>query len=353
MPTAQSLHRSRATVAVGFVTGMLSGLAARGIDCSDLLARAAIGRQELHEPNGRVPIRSYAALYNLALHELADEGFGLFSAPVRIGSFEFFCRSVLSSQNLAEALDRGSRFLRLVIPDLTVRIARTAGTSELRIEEARPLQQQRDDPRRVFALEWMLRLLHGVACWLVNRDLPLSSVAFPFGQPLHAADYALIYTARSTFGAPHLVASLNSNLLELPVRRDEDALAAFLDGAPGKIVALYRRDREMVRQVRDVIARSFPDAVHLEDISRRLHLSPRTVERHLHEEGSSLRAIKDALRRDIALSRLEKSELSIAQIAANLGYADNSTFFRAVTGWTGFSPSAYRRRARTGTQRSG
>ena len=346
MPAAQNQPRSRATVAVGFVTGMLSGMAARRIDCSPALARAAIGPGELDDPNGRVPIRSYAALYNLAVHELADEGFALFSAAVPIGSFEFLCRSVISSRTLAEALERACRFLRLVVPDLRVKLSRGPGNAELRIEETRALQRDRNDPRRVFALEWMLRLLHGVACWLVNRDLALNSVAFPYEEPRHAADYALIYTARSSFGSPHLAASLNSNLLDLPVRRDDDALTAFLDGAPGKIVALYRRDREMVRRVRDILARSFPDAVPLEAVSRRLHLSSRTVERRLHEEGSSLRAIKDALRRDIALSRLEKSDLSVAQIAANLGYADNSTFFRAFTNWTGLSPTAYRRRAR-------
>jgi AraC-like DNA-binding protein len=134
----------------------------------------------------------------------------------------------------------------------------------------------------------------------------------------------------------------------LPVRRDDEALTTFLDGAPGKIVTLYRRDREMVRRVRDVVAKNFPDPASLEDISRRLHLSTRTVERRLHEEGSSLRAIKDALRRDLAMSRLQKSDQSVAQIAASLGYADTSAFFRAFTVWTGASPTAYRRRALSG-----
>jgi AraC-like DNA-binding protein len=342
------LLRHHATVAMGFVTGMLSGIAARNVDVAHLLTRAGIDPSEVDNHDARVPIRSYADLYNLAVRELGDEGFALFSLPVRVGSFEFLCRGVLSSQSLAEALDRGCRFLRLVLPDLAVSILPGQGTSELQVVEVHPLQRDRDDPRRVFALEWILRWLHGLACWLVNRDLALNSVSFPYAEPHHAADYALIYTARSTFGSRHLAATLNSNLLELPVRRDDDALAAFLEGAPGKIVTLYRRDREMVRRVRDVIAKSFPGSVSLDDVSRRLNLSSRTVERRLHEEGSSLRAIKDALRRDIALSRLEKSDQSVAQLAANLGYADTSAFFRAFTAWTGLSPTAYRARTRSG-----
>lgn len=348
MPSTGGPQRSRATVAIGFVTGLLSGMAARRIPYGTLLAQAGIATADLEEPSARVPLRSYATLYNLAVHELGDEGFALFSAPLRIGSFEFLCRSVLSSQSLAEALDRACRFLRVVLPDFAMTICPGPGISELRIAETRPLQRDRDDPRRVFAFEWILRLLHGLACWLVNRDLALNSVAFPYGEPHHAADYALIYTARSTFRSHQLAASLNSNLLELPVRRDDEALTTFLDGAPGKIVTLYRRDREMVRRVRDVVARSFPDTTSLEDISRRLHLSTRTVERRLHEEGSSLRAIKDALRRDLALSRLRKSDQSVAQIAAGLGYADTSAFFRAFTAWTGASPTAYRKRTLAG-----
>ena len=348
MPPALGQPRARATVAMGFVTGLLSGMAARRIPYGRLIAQAGIAASDLDDPNARVPVGSYAALYNLAVGELGDEGFALFSAPMRVGSFEFLCRSALTSQSLAEALQRASRFLRLVLPDLAVTISPGGGTSELRIAETRPLQRDRDDPRRVFAFEWILRLLHGLACWLANRDLALNSVAFPYGEPLHAADYALIYTARSTFRSHHLAASLNSNLLELPVRRDDDALTTFLDGAPGKIVTLYRRDREMVRRVRDLMAKSFPYPASLEGVARRLHLSSRTVERRLHEEGSNLRAIKDALRRDMALARLQKSDQSVAQIAANLGYADTSTFFRAFTSWTGLSPTAYRRRARYG-----
>ena len=349
MPT-HAPKRHRATVAMGFVTGMLSGMTARKIDFSHLLARAGIARAELANPDGRVPIRSYADLYNLAVQQLQDEGFGLFSEPVRVGSFEFLCRSVLSSQSLAEALDRACRFLRLVLPDLRVTILPATGTSELRVAEVRALQRDPDDPRRVFAFEWILRLLHGLACWLVNRDLALNSVSFPYAEPLHAPDYALIYTSKSTFGSERLAATLNSNLLELPVRRDEEALAAFLHGAPGKIVTLYRRDRDMVRRVRDVVAKVLPAGVSLDEVSRRLNMSSRTVERRLHEEGSSLRAIKDALRRDIALTRLEKSDQSVALLAANLGYADTSAFFRAFISWTGLSPTAYRSRVREAGQ---
>jgi len=139
-----------------------------------------------------------------------------------------------------------------------------------------------------------------------------------------------------------LVAAFNANLLDLPVRRDEAALNRFLDGAPGKITTLYRRDREMVTRIRDLLRAALPDTLSLDAVAERLYLSPRSVHRRLEEEGSSFRAIKDALRRDMALARLAKTDDAIARIAADLGYADTSAFYRACVEWTGMAPLHYR-----------
>ncbi len=341
-PAPRAALSRRATVAMGFVTGMLSGMVRQGRDPGPLLAATGI---DLADAASRVPIDRYAALYNRIGHEMDDEGFGLFSQPMRSGSFEFLCRGMLGAATLGEALDRAARFLRIVLPDLAVGVRRGDGDerAELRITETRRLADRRGDPARVFAFEWLLRLIHAVSCWLVSRELALDSVHFPYPRPPHADDYALVYTEHSFFDAGTLVARLRDNLLDLPVRRDEAALTAFLDGAPGKITMLYRRDRDMVYRVRDLLRDALPDNLSLETVSHRLHLSPRTLHRRLEEEGSSFRTIKDALRRDIALARLTKTAQPVAQIGAELGYADTSAFYRAVVAWTGMSPERFRK----------
>ena len=74
------------------------------------------GRDSHCRPASRVPIDRYAALYNRLNRELDDEAFGLFLLPMRVGSFEFLCRGTVTAPNLAEALQRTSRFLRIVLP---------------------------------------------------------------------------------------------------------------------------------------------------------------------------------------------------------------------------------------------
>lgn len=326
---------------MGFVTGMLSGMRRAGRDPAPILAASGI---DLADTASRIPVDRYAALYNRVVAELQDEGFGLFSRSMAPGCFEFLCRGMLGAPTLAEALSRAARFMHIVLPDLEVVIRRDKGRAELRIAEARALTADADDPARVFAFEWLLRLLHGVACWFVGRGLALDAVSFPYARPPHADDYTLVYTEHSSFGAELLSASFQANLLDLPIRRDEAALAEFLDGAPGKISMLYRRDREMVFRVRDLLRDALPASLPLDEVAGRLHVSPRTLHRRLEEEGASFRSIKDAIRRDIALARLTKTRQPVARIAAELGYADTSAFYRAFVAWSGISPEQFRRR---------
>lgn len=350
-PSGPAFHSGRAdhraTVAAGFVTGLLSGMAARGLDPTGLLAEAGLEEKVLRDRDARVPIAAYVALYNAVVRELGDEGFALFSAPLRRGTFEFLCRSLIGSRDLGEALERAARFLRLVLSDLRITVARDGAFARIEIAESR-VRRAPNDPCRVFAYEWLLRLLHGVACWLVARPIALVQVRFPFDRPRHAADYALIYTEHSSFGGSSLAATVEARALELPVRRTEADLPAFLEGAPGKITMLYRRDRDAARAVRQLLARSLAAAPTLEGAARELGMSTRTLHRRLREEGTSFREIKDALRREIALARLEKTRRSIAEIASELGYSEPSAFFRAFQAWTGEAPTSYRKRVANG-----
>lgn len=332
---------SGTTVSAAFVTGMLAGCAARGMALDALLNHADIATDVLHQADTRIPLPRYAALYNHVTSVLDDEGFSLFSTPLRSGSFEFLCRSVVTAPTLEEALHRATRFLRLLLPDLSVSLSHEGSAACLRIAENRPLSIGRS-----FAFEWLLRLLHGLACWLVGRSLVLDSVAFPYPRPAHAADYALIYTADSRFDAPHLEARFQANLLALPIHRDEAALNRFLIGAPGRISTLYRRDRETATRVLDALRAGLPESLELKAIAARLYLSPRTLHRRLSAEGTSFQAIKDGLRLELAKEWLTKTRRPLSSIANDLGFADATAFYRAFMGWTGSAPTQYRKNSK-------
>jgi AraC-like DNA-binding protein len=78
-----------------------------------------------------------------------------------------------------------------------------------------------------------------------------------------------------------------------------------------------------------------------EDIAAALHLSLRSLQRHLADEGSSYDQMLDETRLELARSYL-RGHYSISEIAYLLGYADASCFSRAFRRWTGQTPTQFR-----------
>ncbi len=72
-----------------------------------------------------------------------------------------------------------------------------------------------------------------------------------------------------------------------------------------------------------------------------LHMSERTLKRHLRAEGSSFRELLESVRRAKAERLLCQGGLSMAEIADRLGYSDASVFSQAFKRWTDVAPSRW------------
>ncbi len=82
----------------------------------------------------------------------------------------------------------------------------------------------------------------------------------------------------------------------------------------------------------------------MEDAASDLGVSARTLQRRLHEEGSSFKKELNTFREQLARHYLTSTRLSTAEIACRLGYSDSSSFFRAFHEWTNVTPYAVRTR---------
>jgi AraC-like DNA-binding protein len=80
----------------------------------------------------------------------------------------------------------------------------------------------------------------------------------------------------------------------------------------------------------------------IQDLARELHLSTRTLQRRLTEEGITFQRLLDGARRELARHYLLHSSLELNQIGYLLGYEDANSFFRAFHQWEGTSPGQWR-----------
>ncbi|GAB2535598.1 helix-turn-helix domain-containing protein [Nocardia heshunensis] len=84
-------------------------------------------------------------------------------------------------------------------------------------------------------------------------------------------------------------------------------------------------------------------AVPVAALATRLEIGDRTLQRRLSEAGTSWSAELAAVRRDQVTHLLRNTSLTVQTIALRTGYSDARALSRAFDGWTGQSPSAYRR----------
>ena len=69
---------------------------------------------------------------------------------------------------------------------------------------------------------------------------------------------------------------------------------------------------------------------------------PRHVQRQLSAQGLNFKGLVEEARKERALMQLRQTDLPLARIAAEAGYAETSSFHRAVRRWTGMTPLAVR-----------
>jgi AraC-like DNA-binding protein len=205
------------------------------------------------------------------------------------------------------------------------------------------LHEQTDlNELREFCSVSVLRNALGVACWLTDSRIPLAGTQLHFAPPAHADSYPVLFDGPIEFEAPFSRLSFDAGYLQLPLRRDEAALQRMLQRALLLTVRPYRRDRLLVEKVRQALAEHPEHSRNADDLAAWLNLSSRTLHRQLSEEGASLQQLKDSVRRERAMHLLLKTQKPIKQIAADVGFANDKSFMRAVRAWTGLTAEEVR-----------
>ncbi|TAI65767.1 AraC family transcriptional regulator [Bradyrhizobium sp. Leo170] len=352
MPGASAALRSsraapsRSAIDSGYAGLVLSGVREAGFDIDRLLARAGITPEQLEKPGARLPQDQFARLIAILTRETRDELWLLCNRPIKPGTFRMMCRLLIRSANLREAIRIGCQFYHLVADDFVVRLAEGPDDASLYVTDtiAQP-------NRRRMVNGAILLFAYGLMCWLVGRRLPLITVHYVFPEEPFSGELEPFYRAPMLFDQPRTEIRFDAELLDLPIMPDEERLRRFLASMPNALLVRYRDDSSMAERVRGILRRNLKRPLSFEDIAGMLAVSPQTLRRRLlEEENCGFQEIKDRLRRDLATHLLQKSRLSLEEIAVSLGFSELSTFHRAFRRWTGVTPGEFRERRNSRTE---
>jgi len=326
------------TVAMYFVRAAVARLTAAASE--RVLELAGIPRGLLAETQARVPAGAFATLWMAVAKEIDDEFFGLDRRRAKVGTFAVVARASFRAETLGSALVTCLHAYSVIFDDLEGMLRVEGDEAIISITN----RIEASDARR-FAEETFLVMVYGLSCWLAQKRIPLSRAAFGFPRPEHADEYAKMFTSNLGFGARTTEIRFDARFLAAPVVRDEAQLKKFLRAAPAAVFLRYRDSGSYTARVRHRLRGVDFDAWPTLDVmASELHVAPSTLRRRLEAEATTYQAVKDDLRRDLAIVHLCAGDLTITGIARELGFHDASAFHRAFKKWTGTRPGSYRKK---------
>lgn len=332
------MDTSSTTVPMHFVHNLFQGLTTSTAQRKQFLAQAEIPFFLLEAAHGRVTVLQFARLYRLLANEYDDETPGFFSRPLRGGTLKYLCLSVLDAANLQIALHRFSQFFRLILDDAAYQLVIEDKVASMRFIEKNPPQGD-----RVLVHELMLKLVHGMASWLIAEKIPPLKISCAYPQPQHSHEYLYFYPGEVAFDQPWTAIHFDRQLLRKPIRQTKQQLSGFLQKAPADWIYVSFGEQLLAHRVRDHLSESEQIGSAIQQVAQALHLSVRTLSRRLAAEGTHFQAVKDEVRRDIAIQQLTSGSASLVVLAGQLGFEDLASFNRAFRKWTGSTPGTYRR----------
>ncbi len=321
------------------VRALLAGARGSGIDTVPLLQEAQIPPLLLGDDRARITPAQFARLFRALYRTTQDEFLALSPVPSRPGTFAMMCHASLGCLDLGAATERAAAFYGLFPggPELALEVVGDEARFTVRNEFAR------DEDR--FLTECVLAIWHRLSSWLVGRRIPLAYAAFRYPPPPHLEEYETLFDCPVRFGEDRTGAVFAAHWLTAPLVRDEPALDAMLRRAPFDLLSRPEYGTTVAEQVRRTLTqrlRTSPRLPALGEVAARLAVSPATLRRRLQQEGTSFQQLKDHVRRDAAIAGLAESGEPIAELAARLGFSEDTAFHRAFRRWTGTTPGAYR-----------
>jgi AraC-like DNA-binding protein len=180
--------------------------------------------------------------------------------------------------------------------------------------------------------------------WVTNRDLRPLALELRFPPPADVRPYQDAFKCPLRFNAKAnaLLFARADAMASLPTAHP--LLAEVHERVASE--HLQRLDPARISgRVRAAIIRRLPDGEpRRTDIARALEMSERSLQRRLEAEGTSFVQLLDVTRRELAQQYLGQTDLSLADAAFLLGFADQRSFFRASKRWFGTSPRQHRLR---------
>ncbi|MBZ5536305.1 MAG: AraC family transcriptional regulator [Acidobacteriia bacterium] len=312
-----------------------------GVPASAVLRRAGLPQGFIDEPRVLLNTEELFALWRAVGEVSTNPAIGLLlGTETKTERFHPIGLAALSTENFGAAVRQMARYKQLTCPE---EILEETDDEEWRIQ-FRWLLADEVEPRVLIecCFAWVLSIgRHGTGT-------RLSPLRVEFVEPRqHVKTIERHFGCRVVCGAPRNAIVFRAADAQRPFVTRNAELLGMLAPQFEEELKQEHGDENFVERIRIAIQQRLTGRrPTIEDIADALHISSRTLQRRLQEEGSGFQRVLEEARRQLARHYLNNSVLELNEAAYLLGYEDSSSFVRAFRTWEGVPPARWREKQR-------
>ncbi|WP_066178598.1 AraC family transcriptional regulator [Hoeflea olei] len=182
---------------------------------------------------------------------------------------------------------------------------------------------------------------------ILGDDVRQVRVELERRRPTNTNLHKQLLSPNVSFGAPVNTLVLPRDILDRSNPRADARLFAIMSQYMDTIEPRGMDGKDPVAAVRLHVAENLAsDRLTLADEAERLRMSARTLQRRLTEAGTSMQAIVDECRKEMAERLLLETGMTLSSIGYKLGFSAPAAFTRSAIRWFGQTPSEFRQKNR-------
>jgi AraC-like DNA-binding protein len=324
-------------ISISLYRKMIDQALSEGLSKGDLQANA-------FQVDGLEDIQAIPADQFFSLHEYLDDTLGPgFAARVgqkmKIDDYGVLGLSWRTCSWAGEIFDRSERYFRLLSDTYLFKVERGADLSQIYL--------YREPHRRGIGLSNEATFSASVVVLRAMTETGISpvSVSFQHGSPTVLDSHREAFQCPVLFDHPYNILTYRTEDLERRTAKADASINAFLvervaEETDGLELYAHKIVADVECLIRDALASGIPN---IGELGKHMGVSARTLTRRLSENGFTFRELVRKNQQRIASELLRQSDSSVAEVAFQTGFSEQSAFNRAFKRWTGMSPLEYRK----------
>lgn len=278
------------------------------------------------------------------LHEILDEKLGP-GFSVRIGQqMEMEDYGVLglswkTCSRAGEIFERSERYFKLLSNTYFFKVEKDIGISRVFLNrEAYRRGVELSNEATLSATVVVLRAM-------TESDISPVEVSFKHAAPGKLDDYTKAFNCPILFNQPQNYIAYKKEDLEMRTAKADESINRFLvERVEEETRGIKLNTNKLVLDVENLIKDALPSGIPgVEQIGQILGMSRRTLTRRLSENSLTFRDLIRKTQEEVSKDLLKNSEISIAEVAFETGFSEQSAFSRAFKNWTNQSPAEFRK----------